>query len=99
MLVAWVGRALLRGADTGVLAGMVAVLVSAEELVTGAAACGLDEPEQPTSRHNAVPNAADRTIKGGPAERVMHIGDNFTRPYRNCRREGRVVGCLSSGSG
>ena len=82
-----VGRALVLGADTGVFAGMVAMLVSIDELVTGAAACGLDEPEQPASRHSAVPNTADRTINGGPAERVGRIDGNFTRSYRNCRSE------------
>ena len=98
MLVAadGVGRALLLGAEIGVLSGMVASPVVADELVTGAAACGLDEPEQPARRHNAVPNTADRTIKGGPAERVGRIVGDFTRPYRVCRYEGPR---LSSGSG
>jgi len=89
MLVAvdGVGRVLVRGAEAGVLAGMVGTLVSTEELVTGAAASGLDEPEQPASRHSAVPNTADRTINGGPAERVGRIDGDFTRSYRNCRSE------------
>jgi hypothetical protein len=74
MLVAWVGLALVRGADGDVLIGTIGELATElAGLVTGAAASGFDEAEQPASRHNAVPNTADRTIKGGPAERVVRI--------------------------
>ena len=93
MLVAWVGLALVLGAAGDVLIGTIGELTTElAGLVTGAAAAGFDEAEQPASRHNAVPNTADRTIKGGPAERVVRIVGDFTRSYRICRSKRRASG-------